>query len=228
MPTFNGFPLELKQFFEQLKKNNNKAWFDAHRQDYDSFVMEPARDFVTVLGEKLRIIAPAVRAIPKVNQSLFRINRDIRFSADKRPYKTHLGLWFWEGDSKRMECSGFYFHLEDNRLMLGTGMHVFPRKHLAVYRDAVADKKSGMQLAASIEQVTKRGYPVGGEHYKRVPRGYEPDHPRAELLLYNGLFASTELPPAEALGSPDIVEAAFGHYSNMLPLHDWLKSNVAG
>ena len=228
MSAFNGFPGELKQFFEQLKNNNNKAWFDDHRQDYASYVLEPARLFVEALGLRLQRIAPDIRAIPKVNQSLFRINRDIRFSADKRPYKTHLGLWFWEGARKRMECSGFYFHVEDNKLMLGTGMHVFPRGLLQVYREAVVDKKSGPRLVKSIGQVSARGYSIGGKHYKRTPRGYDPDHPRADLLLYSGMFATTELQITDASGNPDIVDVAFNHYNNMLPLHDWLKTYISG
>jgi len=227
MTAFEGFPKELLRFFAQLKINNNKAWFDAHRPDYEAFVLEPAKQFVVALGERLQGIAPTVRAIPKVNQSLFRINRDIRFSADKRPYKTHLGLWFCEGTRKRMECSGFYFHVEDKKLMLGTGMHVFPRRYLPIYREAVVDKKSGPDLIKAIEQVSKKGYPVGGKHYKRLPREYGSDHPRADLLLFNGLFASIEMPVADALGNPKIVDMAFNHYRGMLPLHAWLKAYVS-
>lgn len=79
------------------------------------------------MGDKLKAISPGIHAIPKVNQSLFRLNRDTRFSKDKTPYKTNLGIWFWEGERKRMECSGFYFYLGEGNLMLGTGIHVFSK-----------------------------------------------------------------------------------------------------
>ena len=110
MAKFSGFPREYFSFFNQLKKNNSKEWFEKHRGDYDEFVLHPAREFVIEMGKKLRKIAPGVNAIPKVNQSLFKINRDVRFSKDKSPYKTYMGIWLWEGDRKRMECSGFYLH----------------------------------------------------------------------------------------------------------------------
>jgi len=79
------------------------------------------------MGEKLRPLCPGINAIPKVNKSLFRINRDTRFAKDKSPYKTNLGILFWEGQGKRMESSGFYFHLEENLLMIGCGMYKFPK-----------------------------------------------------------------------------------------------------
>jgi uncharacterized protein (TIGR02453 family) len=108
MAKFNGFPKAYFSFFNNLKKNNSKQWFEKHRGEYDEFVMNPAREFVAGMGEKLRKIAPEVRAIPKINKSLFKINRDVRFSKDKSPYKTYMGIWLWDGDRKRMECSGFY------------------------------------------------------------------------------------------------------------------------
>lgn len=223
MAEFDGFSKELITFFKNLKKNNSKEWFDKHRSDYDNYVLEPAREFVVALGEKLRSIAPSVYAIPKVNHSLFRINRDTRFSKDKSPYKTNMGLWFWDGSGKRMECSGFYFHFEEKRLMLGVGFYMFPNPHLQKYRDAVVDKKLGPKLAKMVKGLTSKGYKVDGKHYKRVPRGYDDTHPNAEFLLYNGLHAMTECGIPDAFCSPAIVDFAFGHYRNMVPLHNWLK-----
>ena len=109
MSSFPGFSKESVQFYKSLSKNNDKRWFEEHKADYEQFVLAPAREFVVVLGEKLRKIAPQIHAEPKINQSIFRIYRDTRFSRDKSPYKTNLGIWLWEGVGKRMECSGFYF-----------------------------------------------------------------------------------------------------------------------
>jgi uncharacterized protein (TIGR02453 family) len=122
MTAFNGFSKELPKFFQNLKKNNTKPWFEKHRNEYEEFVLGPAREFVVEMGTRLRKIAPEINAIPKINQSLFKINRDVRFSKDKSPYKTSMGIWFWEGRRKRMECSGFYFHLEDQRMFFGMGI----------------------------------------------------------------------------------------------------------
>ena len=87
MTEFSGFPRQYFTLFNQLKKNNTREWFEEHRSDYDEFVLNPTREFVIAMGEKLRKIAPGVNAIPKINQSLFKINRDVRFSKDKSPLR---------------------------------------------------------------------------------------------------------------------------------------------
>ena len=94
MAEFKGFSKALVQFFRDLKDNNTKPWFDKHRHEYEENVLFPSREFVVAMGKRLRQIAPGVNAIPKVNQSLFRINRDTRFSKDKSPYKTCKGVRF--------------------------------------------------------------------------------------------------------------------------------------
>lgn len=221
-PGFDGFKKKTNSFWKDLAANNNKAWFEEHRPDYERYVLEPSRLLVTDLGEELRKIAPRIQAIPKVNKSLFRINRDLRFSKDKSPYKTHMGIWLWEGEGKRMECSGFYFHLEPGRLMLGVGIHQFPRDMLIAYRDDVAGPRHGAALARAVRQVEQAGYGVGVEHYKRVPRGYAPDHKRADLLKFRGLTAMTESKIPKEFYRADLVEWCMAHYQAMLPIHKWL------
>jgi uncharacterized protein (TIGR02453 family) len=227
MPEFNGFSTEFFSFFENLKSNNCKEWFENHREDYDEFVLRPARDFVEELGGKLRKIAPKVHAIPKINKSLFKINRDVRFSKDKSPYKTYMGIWLWDGDRKRMECSGFYMHVENNVLLIGIGIKMFPKPLLDRYRLAVVDKKLGATLKKVINEVSEKGYLVDGKHYKKVPRGYDAEHPNAQYLLYNGLTARVEEKVPDAFYSDAIIDHAYGHYQNMLPLHQWLKKATA-
>lgn len=226
MSSFEGFSTETLKFFEELTQNNTKVWFEAHRSVYDQYVLEPARGFVAAMGEKLHNFPIRINAIPKVNQSLFRINRDTRFSHDKRPYKTNLGIWFWEGTRKRMECSGFYFHLGDGKLMLGTGIHLFSKELLKLFRDAVTDKKRALSLGAAVNKISEKGYIIGGKHYKRLPRGYDASHGQAEFLLFNGLTARIEEDTPEELYSPSIVEYAFSHYKNMYPLHEWLTKAI--
>ena len=98
-PPLGGFlmPPALREEFHSLEKNNTRQWFEKHKADYETYVKNPSIDFVTAMGEVLTKIAPGIHAIPKVNQSLFRINRDTRFATDKSPYKTNLGILFWEG-----------------------------------------------------------------------------------------------------------------------------------
>lgn len=219
---FTGFSPKTLTFFRQLAKNNSKTWFDAHRDEYDSHVVAPARAFVVAMGEKLRAIAPGVNAEPKVNRSLFRINRDTRFSSDKSPYKTHLGIWMWEGPHDRMANSGFYFHLEPTGYSVGVGMYMFPKEMLDAYRHAVVHPVHGAALADAVRVLGKRGYGLGGEQFKRVPRGFDPEHGNADLLRYGGLWTGSETSAGDELFSAKLIDACFRDYKKMLPLHQWL------
>lgn len=225
--TFHGFPRECVTFLEGLSANNSKEWFDAHRTDYDTHVLAPARAFIAAMGERLREIAPNVVADGRVNQSLFRLNRDVRFSKDKSPYKTHLGVWLWEGTRPRMECSGFYFHLEASTLMLGVGVYELTKPMLEAYREAVLDDKRGPALAAAIAEVeAMTGLEVGGQSYKRVPQGYDKDHERADLLRHGGLHVGKTEPIPDALFGPEIIEHCLATYRVMAPVHNWLRDMI--
>ena len=219
---FQGFTPQTVKFFKDLKKHNSKAWFQERKHLYDSEVLAPSRAFVIAMGERLQKIAPLVNADPKVNKSLFRIYRDLRFSKDKSPYKTHMGLWFWEGPGPRMECSGFYFHLEPSKVMLAVGMHCMPKFLLPPYRQAVADPKLGAALERAVKKVSKAGYSVGGLKYKKVPRGFDPEHPRGELLKHDGLWASYEVDIPPEFYTADLSAWCLPYFRAMLPLHQWL------
>jgi uncharacterized protein (TIGR02453 family) len=226
--TFSGFPPEALNFFAELAINNNKSWFEMHRSDYDNYVMAPSRDFVVALGERLRDLAPNVMADPRVNKSIFRIYRDIRFSKDKTPYKTHLALWFpVNTGGAKFDHPGYYFHLEPGNLMLGAGIHGFSKPLLKTYRDAVIDPNLGPSLAQAIAEVANQGYGVGEKTYKRTPRGYDPDHKLAELLLYSGLTTGINLGIPTELFSAELVNYCYTHYQTMAPIVDWLE-NITG
>lgn len=219
---FNGFPPECVRFFEDLAENNSKQWFDENRSIYDNYVMAPARNFVIDMGERLRQIAPKINVDPRVNRSLFRINRDTRFSHDKRPYKTNLGIWFWEGKHKKMECPGFYFHLEPPHMMVGAGIYRFSKPIMDEYRNSVVHYKHGAELVKATSRLSKKGYTFSRKHYKRTPRGFDPDHKNAELLKYNGLYAGFETEIPAEFYRAGLVDFCFAKYNDMLLLHKWL------
>jgi uncharacterized protein (TIGR02453 family) len=221
-PVFRGFPRQTLTFFQELARDNSKRWFDGHRREYEDYVLTPARDLVPELGERLKKIAPGIVADPRINQSLFRLNRDIRFSPDKTPYKTHLALWFWEGTRPRMECSGFYFHLEPARLMLGAGIYCFPKDLLDLFRRSAVHPRFGKALAEAVTAARNQGYSLGGQHYKKTPPGYDPRHRNAEFLLNNGLYAGKELPVPPELFTPGLLDLCYEAFQEMLPLHRWL------
>jgi len=220
---FNGFSKKCVSFYKELAKHNAKPWFDAHRDDFDNHVMAPARQFVAEMGERLKLISPRIQAEPRVNRSIFRINRDARFSKDKRPYTTRLTLWFWEGNRPRTECSGFYFHLEPPQLMLGTGIYRFSKPILDEYRRSVVHAKHGPSLLNALDEVrSKKRYNLWGMHYKKIPRGFDPKHECVELLLYNGLYLGFEDRIPQEFYSAKLLDWCFQHFSNMAPLHAWL------
>lgn len=229
IPEFQGFSKETVAFFENLKRNNNRVWFESHRQEYENYVMKPAKAFVVAMGEKLRAAFPDIIASPKVNKSLFRITRDTRFSLDKRPYKTNLGFYFWEGTKPRMECSGFYFHLEPPIIVLGVGAYMFPKRWLDRFRRMVVDTEYGEELSDVIKRISKlKGCTLGGKYYKRIPSGYEASHPNAYLLLHNGLYAGCETDIPDELYSHELIDHCWKRFHALAPLHKWLVSIKMG
>ena len=224
---FTGFPRETFRFLEGIAAHNEKAWFEAHRDLYDTGYVAPARAFVEALGPALRKISPTVTFEPKINGSLQRINRDIRFSKDKRPYKEHLNAWFWHGDNKGWDSPGFWFSLNPKEVRLGVGMYGLDKDLLDNFRQSVIHPRSGKALLAAIAKVRKAGYEVEGKTRKLMPRGFEADPDRAEYLLYEGLYTSATL-PAEAATRPDFVSVLAGHYKKMWPVGQWLLDEVSG
>ncbi len=168
---FKGFSKQTVKFFKDLADHNNRTWFEAHRDMYESEVMVPARAFIEAMGARLKPAVPRIVAVPKVNKSIFKINRDTRFSLDPAPYKTNLGLYFWEGPRPRLEAAGFYFGLEPPNVMLGGGMYMFPDKMLEKFRRAAVHPKLGRELTAIVKDLTAHGYEASGRYYKRIPPG---------------------------------------------------------
>lgn len=225
---FHGFPVQAPGFFASLAANNRKDWFEAHKAEYEGLVRAPARRFIAAMGELLTRVRPGIVADPRVNKSLFRINRDTRFAADKTPYKDHLGIWFWQGEGPRMESSGLYLQLDAQGLMLAAGLYQFPRSLLAAYRAAAVHPRRGEALAEAAAAVAAAGYQVGGQHYKRLPGGVAADHPNAELLKHDGLYAMWRAEPHPAeLFDDRVLDLCLEHWLAMLPLHDWLVDMIA-
>lgn len=228
--SFSGFPPEGLRFLSELAANNNREWYEEHKQDYRRYVVEPALIFVEILGQRLQQeISSGIIYDTRTNGSgsLMRIHRDTRFSEDKTPYKTHVGLMFWEGPAKKLENPGFMLHLDPTGGEVYGGVYMFSKPLLTAYRTAVLDENLGSQLTAALETVQGAGgYTTGGEHYKRVPRGFDADHERADLLRYNGLHASSPRIDTGAIISPELVELCLQHCRAMAPLQQWLVQMV--
>jgi uncharacterized protein (TIGR02453 family) len=226
MPAFDGFPPQTRTFLSDLGAHNEKPWFDAHRDDYERWWLAPAKAFVEVIGQELAKLAPDVQAEPRINGSIMRINRDVRFSADKRPYKDHLDLWFWEGPERRSAVSGIFARLTPETFAVGLGAHGFDPQRLKEYRAAVVDPVSGPKLAKAIAAVEADGLEALGERYSRPPAGFQAaDGDAARFIRYGALWTVEEA-PAEVAESPAIVEHCLTHWRAALPIHRWLVDTL--
>ena len=225
--SFAGFPKQTFAFLEGIHAHNEKAWFDEHRDLYEAGYVAPARGFVEALGPKLRAISPDVQFDPKVNGSLQRINRDIRFSKDKRPYKEHLNCYFWHGDRKSWQAPGFWFSLSASEVYMGVGMYGLEKETLDSFRQSVIHPRSGKALLAAVAAVKQAGgYEIEGKTRKLMPRGLETDPDRAEYLLYEGLYTGIRL-PAKLAAKADFVDLAAKHYAAVWPIGKWLLDEVS-
>lgn len=178
--------------------------------------------FVSELGRHLQRLYPDLWFQPRVNASIFRVNRDIRFSKDKTSYEPHIDLWFWHGQRRSWNSPGCYFRLGPKELILGGGMRQLDKSQLDVYREAVLDDKEGKALVKLAARLAKKVSVLGGKGRKTVPRGYVKDHPRAEWLLFNGLNIAYEGRAPEEVGSAAFVGSCARHAKAMWGINDWL------
>ena len=218
-------------FLRGLKRNNKKAWFEAHRSQYEAHVKAPMAEFVEEMDLRLSRSAPEITGDPK--RSVFRIYRDVRFSADKSPYKTHAACWFYHsGGSSKVGReahgggAGFYFHLQPGASFVGGGCWMPPRPALQKFRGAIARDPKAFERIVLAPTLKKR---FGGlseeEMLKRTPRGFDPDHPAARWLRHQSFTVGRPLTDAQVTSAAltKLVEADF---VTMLPLVRWLNDTL--
>ena len=205
MSGFDGFPREAFGFFKQLARHNNREWFQAHKDEYERACREPMKQLVAALGAD-----PA-------NTKITRINRDLRFSRDKSPYRTYIATG----------VKGCYISLSAAGVYVGAGIYQPEPAALARFRDAIDDKKSGAALQRIVTSLRRKGYRVDThERLTSVPRGYAADHPRIELLRMKDIFAGKTFAPDASLSSPRAFTRIKGVMSGVTPLTDWLREHV--
>ena len=220
-------PAALK-FLRGLAKNNNKQWFEEHRADYENEVREPMRDLIGEMNAKLASFAPEIGGDPK--RSMFRINRDIRFSKDKSPYKTHAACWFHHrratskvGTEADAGSAGFYFHLEPGRSMVGAGLWMPPRPQLNKLRDAIAEDPAG--FGRVVRGLKKFGGLDDESMLTRMPRGFSEEHPAAKWLRYQSFTSGRLLEDAQVTG-PKLPALLARDFESLLPLVRFLNRAV--
>jgi len=214
------------RFFRGLKRNNNKAWFEAHRDTYENEVRAPMRELIEEMDVRFARFAPEIGG--DIRKSMFRINRDIRFSADKSPYKTNAGCWFFHrgasgrvGSEAEEGSAGFYLHLEPGHSFLGGGLWHPPRPQLNRLRETMGEKPEPFIRMA--KGLPKRFGGLDDEDaLKRMPRGYADDHPAAPWLRFQSFVSGRQLSDAQITSKslPALLEK---EYQALLPLVRWLN-----
>lgn len=223
MSDFEGFPKAGLNFLTELGAND-KAWFDEHRTIYEASVVKPAKAFVTAFGEALRAdISDAIEAQPKTNGSIAPINNDLRFSPDRNPYKDHLLLKFWEGENKK-QAPTLWVRISEHDVGFASGA---PFGSSERWRELV-DGPEGEDLAAILSRLgRKRSLDVAGQEYKKVPRPYPDDHPRADLLRHkNGIQARWPEPAPASITKPSFVDWCMRRLNACADLHRWFTTNL--
>ncbi|MFQ6605445.1 MAG: DUF2461 domain-containing protein [Fidelibacterota bacterium] len=224
MNTFTGFPADTLPFLSKLKDNNDRSWFEAQKPRF-RVIQTAAQEFISAMDAALKSIAPELGGDPRLNGSgsLFRIYRDVRFSKDKSPYKTRLGILFWDLKKKKMTHPGFYLHIDPLRLGLYCGLYKFSTDVLTRYREAVADDKQGSELSSILRVGAERGFRLAEPHYKRTPPGYDVPPDRLPLLLNNVMYFRYDVPQPDVLFTPELIPFVLDIWTTMAPLYHWLK-----
>ena len=223
---FDGFTAATSTFFAGLAANNNRNWFEAHRADYDAHVMARAKTFVAELAPALADIDARLVAEPRLNGSIRRLNRDVRFSKDKTPYTPHLHLIFWAGDHP-LRSPGHHLVIGGERVGFGAGHWGFDKQGLERYRAAVTAPGGADQLMSILGNVEAAGVGRLDEPaLKRVPAGYDADGPAAALLRHKGLVVREDVIGGSELFSAGAVAFTAGLVKKAHPLLAWLLANV--
>ncbi len=214
-------------FLRGLARHNNKPWFEAQRESYEQDVRDPMRALIEEMDVRLARFAPEITGDPK--RSMFRINRDIRFSKDKSPYKTHAACWFrHQGASHKVGgeadegSAGLYFHLQPRKSFVGAGIWMPPRPALNKIRDAIAEDAKGFARVVEDPRSGRFGGLDDGAMLKRMPRGFAEDHPAAKWLRYQSFTIGRLLTDKQVLG-PGLVTVLVGDFTLMMPLVRWLN-----
>jgi uncharacterized protein (TIGR02453 family) len=203
---FRGWPAEAIDFYDGLEEDNSKAYWQAHKAIYDEAVLRPMEELLSELAGQL---GPG---------RIFRPYRDVRFSADKSPYKTAIAATLGEGGYIQLSAAG---------LAAGRGMYLMDPAQLQRYRQAVEAEPSGSDLARKVAAIRDAGIEVAShDRLKTAPRGYPRDHPRIDLLCMKGLIAWRQWPAGKWLATAQPKSRLLEFLARAQPVQEWLNAHV--
>jgi len=217
---FNGFKKAL-EFLESIRKNNSKEYFEAHRDEYEQYILNHSKAFVVEMGEHLMALEPTVDAEPKINKSLFKMYRDIRrMGENKEPMKSKIGIIFPQGgwSGCRLQKSSFYLHFSPDELFVAVGVRWFNKPMLDAYREYIGDEKRRVALDETLKKINALGYSTMGKEYKKYPKGFTPQMKSVDLSLHKGMATYKILEPEIIEEGDKLIDTLYKIYEDMLPL----------
>ncbi len=217
---FPGFAPEARQFLRDLRDNNRRDWFNPRKPDYLRNVREPLLELVEELGESLAEYAPGHLQDPR--KSVYRVYRDIRFSKNKQPYKTHAAALFPPVGGGRHSRAGFYFHFDPEHLLVGGGLYAPGKHELMAVRQQLAVTPEEFRAILSDPAFTEFFPGLQGERLKRTPKGFRKDHPASDLLVYKQFLSGAKV-SADEIEKPSITGLIDRHFRALAPFIAYLN-----
>jgi uncharacterized protein (TIGR02453 family) len=228
---FRGFGRGALMFLRRLARHNERQWFERNRTVYETEVREPLRALVEEMDVRLARLAPELMGDPR--RSIFRIHRDVRFSADKSPYKTHAACQFYHQDAGRGAGqdaegagAGLYFQLADGECFVAGGIWMPARPALDKIREALADDPEALDTIVRAPAFRRRFRALDQEAMLvRLPRGYAAGHPAERWLRYRS-FTATRMLTEREVTSPRLPEMLKRDFAGLVPLVRWLNRAI--
>jgi uncharacterized protein (TIGR02453 family) len=217
---FSKFPPEALEFFRQLKRHNNRPWFLKHKEIYEEKVKAPMVELVLALGNEIRNFAPEMGVEP--SRAIYRIYRDTRFSHDKSPYKTQIAAVFSPREFPKHMAAGLYFHVSASEVEIAGGVYMPGSAELVAIRRHISEQPGKLRAILERKEFKRQFGGLWGEQLARVPRGFPPDHPAADLLRYKQFLVDVTQ-PAELATTPDLFRVIIQHFETMMPLVRFLN-----
>jgi len=207
---FAGFPVAALDFYDDLEVDNTKSFWDAHKEIYTESVLAPMKALTAALADEFG------------SAKIFRPYRDVRFSKDKLPYKTHQGAFVAIAPE-----TGYYIEVSPRGVRTGGGCYWFEPARLAAFRDAIVHDHYGADLEKRLATARRKGYTVGGETLKTKPRGYDADHPRIELLRHKSLTLGRMIGFEPVIHTAELADVVRDDWRTLRPLVDWAVEHLA-
>ena len=210
---FSGFPADSVEFLRGLRANNDKAWFARNKSVYERAIKRPAEAFCQAAVIRLTLLTGTEH-----RAKVYRLHRDLCFSKDPTPYNAHLHIAFTRDDG-----TAWLFGLEPDRVALGVGVMAFEKPALQVFGQRV-DGPDGPALLTALDRLRRNGLRISEPELQRVPRGFDPAHPQADLLRRKGLSAWKDFADPAVATRPDWLDTCLSGFEKLRPVYDWLTA----